>query len=274
MHALLSFLLLTLLYGQVSADVKITSPTQGQSFSASGGSVDIDIKWTDDDSNPHTSLDDATGYTISLCTGSSGSIQCFKTYLANKEDTDDLYTASIKATDAPNGLFFFQVYTVFSQATTIQYSPRFTLSGMSGTTTTTLINGGKPATLSVSVTGAQPSPFTSLDATLTSINSASFTIPYPEQSGVTKFAPMQMQPGSTVTATTWTPQYPSSSVSYFSTLAKPGTVLSTITPGWSYTPESAANWATVAPYPNTFYPASERVTQATLSANNKKKRWL
>ncbi|KAK6204633.1 cell wall synthesis protein [Scheffersomyces amazonensis] len=261
--------LLSLYLSSSSADVSISTPEAGSSYSGSGGAAVIDVTWVDSsaDATDMFSLKNAQTYTILLCTGSNLEIQCDNNnpLLSNEALTTDSYKVSIKQNLYPNGNYFLQVYTVFAQkATTTHYSGRFTLTGMTGAT----------ATWVVTVTGAAPAAQTSGNAITTTFASSLFSIPYTLQTDKTRYAPMQTQPGSQVTATTWSAKYPTSAVTYYSTIAGSPVVYSTITPGWDYTPSSLVNWATVATYPNYYYPASSRVSKATLSSAAKKRRWL
>ena len=109
----------------------------------------------------------------------------------------------------------------------------------------------------------------------TSVDSRSFSISYTKQTGKTRYAPMQTQPGSTITHKSMTRRFATSSYSAYSTYKKSPNVMTTLTPGWDYTPASKPNYATVAPYPNTAYPASEIITAtASLTSAAKKRRWL
>ncbi|EGW35694.1 cell wall synthesis protein KRE9 precursor [Spathaspora passalidarum NRRL Y-27907] len=262
--------ILVSLLAYVIADVDISKPSKGDKFSGSSGAASVDIVWKDDasDSSDPMSLKNVKTYTISLCTGpdARGSIQCLQPPLMPATALTSLKaTVSIKQGLVPDGYYYFQIYSIFANGgDTIHYSPRFQLTGMSGTA----------GTLAVTMTGAVPDPQVQGFDAAANINSAWFTIPYTKQTGKTRYAPMQTQPGSKVTATTWTMRFPTSSVSYYTTKAKSPVVYSTITPGWDYTAESAVNYATVAPYPTNWYPASERVSKATLSSATKKKRWL
>ena len=97
--------------------------------------------------------------------------------------------------------------------------------------------------------------------------------PYTMQTGVSRFAPMQMQPQSAVTAQTWTRKFPTSSVSLYSTLRKSPDKLTTITPGWSYTLPSDYNYATPAPFPSDnggWYNPKDRQTLSARKVNLKR----
>ena len=259
--------LLSSLLAPVFADVEITSPEEGDKFSGSSGKATIIVKWDDNsDSDSDMSLDNVKSYTLSLCTNGSP-IQCLDPTIKQKEITSNTATVSVEQNDVPSGYYFIQVYTLFTNGgSTINYTPRFRLTDMEGTS----------GTLVVTVTGDQPGGQTSgFGQTTGSDISKSFTVPYTLQTGRTRYAPMQMQPGSTVTATTWTRKFPTSAVTYYSTKHTKPVVHSTITPGWSYTASSEVNWATVAPYPTNWYAASGRkLSKASITATKKRKRWI
>ena len=85
----------------------------------------------------HRNLDNAKGYTISLCTGptSDGDIQCLDPLVKNEAISGKSKTVSIPQNSVPNGYYYFQIYVTFTNGgTTIHYSPRFKLTGMSGPT--------------------------------------------------------------------------------------------------------------------------------------------
>ncbi|KAG2736515.1 hypothetical protein G9P44_000605 [Scheffersomyces stipitis] len=266
------FLTSTLFYSLASADVDITAPKEGDSFSGSGGSASFKVSWDDDssDSSDQFSLSDVTSYTVLLCTNTNTEIQCDQTNPLVKAQaiSSKSVTVNVPASSFPNGYYFIQIYTVFkTKSVSIHYSDRFRLTGMSGTSVASLI---------YTIDGLGPAAQTDdVEAGATTYASSLFSIPYTMQTTSTKrFAPMQTQPGSKVTATTWSIKYPTSAVTYYTTKGPKPVVMSTITPGWDYTPTSLPNAASVAPYPSYFYPASDRVSKATLSAATKRRRWL
>ena len=98
------------------------------------------------------------------------------------------------------------------------YSPRFSLSGMTGSF---------PAAIK---TAAQGVTGTAGPATLNAViavggNQAavapqgSYAVNYADQDGPTKYAPMVIQPGTKITAKTASARYPTSSVSFYKTYA-------------------------------------------------------
>lgn len=253
----------------ILGDVGFSSPKQGDSFAASGGNVQFTVAWSDTSlsGSDQFSLDNAESFTLSLCTGLNTQIQCINPPIFKaKTFSDYSYDVSIPSSLIASGWWYVQMYTLFKdKSSTISYSSRFQITGMTGPTLTYI----------VTATGAAPAGQTSATgaAGATTYDSRSFTIPYTEQTGSYRFAPMQTQPGSKITVTTWTPRYPTSSYSAFASAAGPPRIVSTVTPGWDYTPESAVNWASVAPFPTAFYPASDRITPASLTTRNKR-RWI
>lgn len=253
------------------ADVDISDPSSGDSFSALGGLASVSIKWKDssDDDDDLDSLSKVKSYAIVLCTGSNNNIGTVATLEKSLSSSATSFDAEIKSTVAPNGQYFIQVYAVFpDDGYTIHYTPRFKLTGMSGESNTFTF----PASL-FSVTGDQPLPVQNAAGGNTEVNSKSFSVTYTLQSGKTKYAPMQTQPDTTVTATTYTRRHPTSAYTAYKSISPSPNALSTITPGWDYTVTSKVNTNSIAEYPTYFYPASSRVKQATLSAQ-KKRRWL
>lgn len=248
----------------VVADFSFSSPDEGDSFSGSGGQALVQIKWTDDsDDGDDFSLANVKTVTISLCSGPASSPSCFLTVQKPQKLSGTSFTATIQNDAAPDGNYFFQFYAVFAAGTSIHYTSRFKLTSMSGPVGT--LKG-------VTATGDSPDPQTSAESA--SIDSASFSIAYTAQTGKTRYAPMQTQPGSKVTMSAWSRRFPTSSYTPYSTLQPSPNVHSTITPGWDYTPASLTNTAAPAAYPTSFYAASSRVSKATLSSAAKKKRWL
>lgn len=245
----------------------MSNPSSGQTYDVSSGSSTITVKWISD-SNDDLSIDDVTKYSIVLCTGSNTNIQAVKTFTTLLSSSSRSYDANIEDTYGPNGYYFIQVYAQYSDGYSIHYSDRFKLTGMTGSASSFTF----AASLFSISTGDVASPQTDITSD-GSIDSASFTIPYTLQTGRTRYAPMQTQPGSKVTHTMYsTRMSPSSYTPYTSNSPSPN-VYSTITPGWSYSVTSLINTAAAAGYPTYYYPASSRVSQASLSSANKK-RWL
>lgn len=259
----------------VVADVDLTKPDSGQVFSASGGQAKVEIKWKDssDDKTSPAALAKVLSYTILLCYGAAdgeeSGIKCLKNspIVKSQKITANSYTALIETSLVPDGYYYFQVVATYpQQGYSIHYSERFQLKGMSG-----------PTSIKATAKGDSPGPQISVagvDGAAGAVNSKSFSITYTLQTGRTRYAPMQMQPGSTITHTTWSRRYPTSAVTIYSTKHKSPVVYSTITPGWSYSRKSFTNLATAQPFESSHYAASKKVQLATLSAGERRKRWI
>ncbi|ODV94044.1 hypothetical protein PACTADRAFT_50939 [Pachysolen tannophilus NRRL Y-2460] len=270
-------LALILFISIVCGDVSISSPTSGQTYTVSDGTVSVEVEWIDSGADP--SLSDVESYTFTLCTGSNTDIDPISTLdtVSASSLSSYAYNASIDASAGASGEYFIQVYAAYSDGYTIHYTDRFTLDDMTGSK--------EP-----SGSGDSPDAQTSISDTTTTDTSAvdtsaSFSITYTLQTGRTRYAPMQQQPGTTITATTWSRRFPTSAVTYYTTLEPSPNVWSTITPGWSYTMSSLVNYATPALDPSEnggWYAASEKLKSASYSSISgatitetakKRKRW-
>lgn len=241
------------LFALIRADVNIVEPGPGDTFSGADGTVSINLKWVDNGAYPP--LDKVAYYLFSLCYGPNTKIQC-----VYKPDTkitpDDLdkddagtysYKFDIQSSMVGSGQFYVQVFAwVDGQGYTLHYTPRIELTNMGGPTTFELL------TYTDTI---QPVPQTSI-RTGTDTNTQSFdassvySLPYTEQTLKTRVAPIQQQPGTKVTATTWSRRYPTSAVTFYSTFRSSLDQLSTLTPAWNYTVSSAVNYATPAAMPS------------------------
>lgn len=260
--SLLYFLLTLLCNLNLSqADVSIAKPSAGQTFTATGGSVTVDVTWQDDGADP--AIKGIQSYSFTLCTGANNDITAVSTLDEGKTIKDNKYTATIPASAGGDGVYYIQIYAVYSSGYTIHYSRRFKLSGMSGTTKASGSLSDGPPNAQISVKTA-----TTTDYTATMDVSASFSVVYTKQTGIIRFAPMQLQPGSSVTATTWTRQFPTSAVTYFSTIAPTPKQISTITAGWSYTKTSLINYASALGTPTAWYAPSKKLKKPTLTSDS------
>ncbi|KAH3670268.1 hypothetical protein WICMUC_004921 [Wickerhamomyces mucosus] len=240
MFGTLSFLLVFLI-STVFCDVSVSKPSSGQTYTVSGSTVTVPISWLESNSNPL--LTEITSYKFEVCTGPNSLIDGIRETLvevSSSDITDYSYDFEIESSVGADGLYYIQINAFTSEGHTIHYSNRFTLSGMTGSKQPSG-SGTPPASQINLITGTS-----TLDAAQLS---SSFALAYTLQTGITRYAPMQTQPGSTVTATTWTKRFPASSVTYYSTMRSSLDQSSTLTPGWSYTISSAVNWASYASDP-------------------------
>ncbi|KKA19338.1 hypothetical protein T310_6674 [Rasamsonia emersonii CBS 393.64] len=125
------------------------------------------------------------------------------------------------------------------------YSPRFSLVQMTGTFSDRVKNGLQSLS---SETGASEENHAQLEKRQ---NAGMFTVPYQDQlTGLTKYAPMAKQPGTTITAKNPKRQFPTSSYSIATTYLPIPTVQTTITASQTFSVSSIENTATPAPQPS------------------------
>lgn len=255
-------LFLGALVGFVAADVSISKPNPSQTYTVDGDSVTVNITWIE--SNAIPLLSKITSYSFLTCTGPNTGIDGIEDTLIKvsaSDISDYTYSYAIPASAGADGPYYVQIYAATADGYTIHYSNRFTLEGMTGSL--------KPNGTDSSPPDAQTKISTGSGTTLAaSALSASFKLAYSQQTGLTRYAPMQTQPGSTVTATTWTRKFPTSAVTYYSTALLSLAQVSTVTQGWDYTMSSAVNWASTAPAPSDnggWYNPSSRLKSATIT---------
>lgn len=256
------FILLYLLVSRTFADVSISIPLTGQTYDASSGSVDITVSWIESDATPL--LTKITSYTFTLCSGPNTDVYAVSTLSTlNADDiTDYSVDLTIDNTLGADGKYYIQVYAVTSTGYTIHYTYRFTLSGMSGSYEPTVGSVTTP-----------PDAQTQLSGGTTKIDTKSFTLAYTQQTGEARYAPMQTQPGSSVTKSysDWSRRYATSSVSYFSSIKNDLLEQqTTYTQGWDYVISSQPNWASPALFPSEnggWYDPSEKIQSATLMSS-------
>lgn len=124
--------------------------------------------------------------------------------------------------------------------TVVNYSPRFTLTGMTGTFPQTVIDGANtvtgtdgPATQN-NVAAANPAAGQPAGA-------AQFTVPYNMQTGLTKYAPMMSIPPNKITRKDTAPLYPTSAVTIAKTFMGKATVVTTLTASQTFSVSQMEN---------------------------------
>ncbi|PUU80589.1 hypothetical protein B9Z19DRAFT_1079022 [Tuber borchii] len=110
---------------------------------------------------------------------------------------------------------------------------------------TSLFNLALLSLLASSLAAPNPNPAPAVDPVM----SASMAIPYTLQTGPTRYAPMQTQPGQSITATETRRQYPTSAYTIFTTRGPAPNIQTTVTQGWDYTLSSKINTAAPQPMP-------------------------
>lgn len=259
------------LFGLISGilgDVSLVSPGSGKSFSGSSGTASVDVSWVDDDSSGDYSLSKVDWYSIVLCTGPGTSIECFHTITTKKTISSNKYTATFDSDVTGDGYYFLQVYAMFKDGdATMHYTNRFKLTGMSGSTAS--------LTIEPTQTGSGPSANTDYaDSGDGDSLSSLIGVAYTAQTDKTRLAPIQTQPGSSISYTKWSLRHPTSAYTPYTSASPSPNVDSTYTPSWNYTVTSLYNYATIQEPPTTWYNPSARATTASLSTAAKQKRWI
>ncbi|AGO10920.1 AaceriAFR590Wp [[Ashbya] aceris (nom. inval.)] len=251
----LTFLVLTLLWSMQStvADFSFKAPRDRTQVSVSRGTARVRIEWSDDGDAP--TLDDIEHVKVLLCGGPNDALQCLDEAVAELDKSAvrrGSYEVAIRQGAVRDGTYLFQLFSNVKGGTTIQYTQRFLLRGMSGTRAMPDSQDRGPPARIVSVQGWEP-----------------WMVPYASQTGRLRHAPMQLQPGTKVTARTWSRRYPTSGVTYFATPVPTLLQDTTITMGWSYTMSSAVNHAPPAPFPSAigWYDPAERLTNRPRKLN-------
>lgn len=125
--------------------------------------------------------------------------------------------------------------------TVINYSQRFSLSGMTGTFSERVQTG---LSLLPNVTTSDHSELKKrqVAAAAAAPAAALYTVPYPLQSaGLTKYAPMAKQPGTTITAKSAPPQFPTSAYTVAQTFLPIATWQTTLTAPQTFSTTSIEN---------------------------------
>ena len=128
--------------------------------------------------------------------------------------------------------------------TVTNYSPRFSLSGMTGAFPANVLAGAE------AVTGTDGPPTVNQvanNANAASAAASDYAIPYTMQTGLTKFAPMQPIPPSQITKKNPTPQYPTSAVSFVSTFLPTPQQVTTMTMSQTFSVSSIENTVCFSP---------------------------
>lgn len=125
--------------------------------------------------------------------------------------------------------------------TVINYSDRFSLSGMTGTFPANVETGIK----GVTGTGG-PATENNINANAAAVPAAGqaggpYAVTYTAQTGLTKYAPMQGKPGTQITANKPTPQYPTSAVKTAKTFLPTPSQVTTMTVSATYSTSSIEN---------------------------------
>lgn len=137
-------------------------------------------------------------------------------------------------------LSFLKMISAATGGTVINYSDRFSLSGMTGTFPPNVQKGVE------GITGTDGPPAENNVAANANAAPAAgaggpYAVTYTAQTGLTKYAPMQGKPGTKITAKSPTPRYPTSSVRFALTFLPTPSQVTTITLSATYSTSSMEN---------------------------------
>ncbi|KAF3915306.1 hypothetical protein AA313_de0203123 [Arthrobotrys entomopaga] len=235
--------LATLLPSAVRSEIVFSNPVAGKSFT---GGTAIAVAWADNGIAPASTSTNT--FTLDLCTGSNAEVIALTTLVAG--DTFGVAAGSlsvvIPATIGANGnVYFLRMTWTTTTGTVINWSDRFGLTGMTGVFT--------PAMTAANAVGdvdRPPAVHPSQPAAVPNPQDSDFLVPYAEQTGPTKYAPMQPRPGSVITARNMKPLNPTSAYTIFTTKGGPPNVQTTITQPATYQLTTVINEASPAPMPD------------------------
>ena len=222
------------------AGISFTTPTASTKWT---GGTSVVLEW--DLTSPHT-LASFTAYNLYLCYGSNTDPMCttpIGSPASKMSTSSNLQIPPTAGGPSTEKVYFIKLDSIAARGGMLSvFSPRFTLQDMTGTFPAAAILAHK------SLPAASPS---SIDTTVKdAIDPADVRkladVPYAEQTGKTKYAPMQ-KPGTKITAKTAKRQYPTSAFTIFKEMGPAPTVETTVTMAWDYEVTSKINTASPAP---------------------------
>ncbi|KAF4213105.1 hypothetical protein CNMCM8980_000468 [Aspergillus fumigatiaffinis] len=244
---ILQSLFILLLLPCTLADVDFTVPTIGTHFKA--GDV-VTAHWRESGQSPRIS--ELSQYDLYLYAGGDTADTQQEVAVLIK---DGLFargnSVSIKIDPGVGGneanAYFLMMVASGPQAFAINFSKRFTLSNMTGSFPPHLVD--EIRSLSDPDGSAAKEDLRKRAA---GAAYAAYTVPYPLQSGPTKYAPMAKEPGSTIPAKTKAPapQFTASVYTIATTWLPPATVQATLSASATYSIVSVENTASPAPHPH------------------------
>ncbi|MCJ1319938.1 hypothetical protein MMC15_005274 [Xylographa vitiligo] len=252
--------LLALVLPFVIADVEFLTPAPGASEPA--GST-ITATWQDSKNAP--ALTSLAGYTILLMVGgdtdaTSQQVPTVPAAIAGNHNLGTSITFTVPVTGGPpdKNAYFLKITSAPTSGggTVVNYSQRFSVSGMTGAwpspaiqaafTTTKGILTAVPATVNTITNGVPNAPPAG-----GGVADGQYGVSYQFQTtGLTKYAPMQLRPGSTITATNTAPLFPPSIFTVAPTYLPTPSIVTTITQSVTFSVTSIVNPASPAPMPS------------------------
>ncbi|GAB7339911.1 hypothetical protein MBLNU457_6437t1 [Dothideomycetes sp. NU457] len=249
-----SFALLTSLASVALADVAFVSPAPGASLPA--GPITITFK----DSGVAPAISTLQSYQLFLMAGGNSAANSIQLSALVPSGTFASLTTTGTITPGLGGTgenaYYLKMVSVASQGgTIINYSNRFTLTGMTGTFPPNVVQGiaaiagstAGPPTVNNVANNAAPAAGNTPAAAAPAGDE--YLIPYQSQTGLTKYAPMQPVPGTKITATAFTPLHPTSAFTIATTYMGTPIVATTITASQTFSVSSMENTVAAASAP-------------------------
>ena len=227
------------------ADVKFTVPAAGAQIPAGT----LSVQWTDSGVAP--AISDLTAYTLQLMVGGNddSTMLALTTITATGQFSagnaaQAVVSAGLAASSA-NGFFLKMISTATEGGTVINYSDRFTLTGMTGVTPPNYVSaipGGTagPATVNQVANNAGAAAPAAGAGT-------GDGVPYNLQTGLTKYAPMQPIPPTKITQKKVTPLFPTSAYTVAKTWLPQASIQTTITASQTFSVQSRENTVSFTP---------------------------
>jgi len=231
-----------------SAYPVFSTPAAGASLA----STEVTITWTDTGSPGITNMG---AFVIDLYGGSNTGATKLQASVASGAASAMSATATIDDTvggsTIENAYYLKMTTQVTGGGEIITFSPRFSITGMTGTWPTTFTVTETSASAEISTAGTLSGVTISSSSSSTGSyhETGSYAITYTLQTGGTRYAPMPLRPGTTITATHTNPQYPTSSVSIATTYLGTPNVIFTQTDSINYSAASHPNTNAAASQP-------------------------
>ncbi|KAI9811664.1 MAG: hypothetical protein M1826_003116 [Phylliscum demangeonii] len=242
-----ALLLLLLTPLRVLGDVEFTGPVAGASLP--GGGV-VQVSWKDSGNAP--SIADLKSFQLFLCAGGNDNpIQLLSLMDPGAFSMGNVVAGAVPVAlgaSVPANAYFLKMISVATVGgTVINYSKRFSLTGMTGVFPAAVLDG------MAAVTGTDGPPTVNQVAGLNPAPAAAdgpYAVPYNMQTGPTRYAPMQPLPSTKMATKKPTPLWPTSSVSIAKTWLPPPSQVTTVTQAATYSFASHENTASPAAQPS------------------------
>ncbi|KAF3901364.1 hypothetical protein ABW21_db0206163 [Orbilia brochopaga] len=233
---------LLLLASSARGEVVFTTPVSGSSFPAT---KQFSVTWKDDGKDPKIAV--SSVFTLDLCTGSNANILALNTLVAGQTFSTARGTVPVSVAPTlagPGAFYFLRMTWANADGTVVNYSDRFEMTGMTG-----VFN---PAQLAANAAGDTDRPPAQhpVQAAVADPAGGQFDVPYAQQTGPIRYAPMQPRPGSKITAKNMKRLNPTSAYTIFTTKGPQPLQTTTVTQPLTYQLTTVVNEAAPAPMPD------------------------